>query len=86
MLLLAILWHAGLDSLAVLVTIKYNAYLAELIVVLWTLASLAILQYFYKHHMDREIVTSDPVEESEPLNLSSEEQPEQIWTETEILR
>jgi len=51
MLFLAILWHAGLDALAVMFVTMYSVYMTELLVAIWALASLGILRYFYD--MDR---------------------------------
>lgn len=83
MLLFAILWHAGLDSMAVFLITTYNLYLTELMVAVWALASLAILRYFYKRQMDtEEIVASYRLEESEPLDPVLRE-PAQILSDTQ---
>ncbi len=86
--LLAILWHAGLDSLVVLLSTKYNMYLAETVVAIWAIASLGILRYL--HEQDEGIETYDEIvvappsihSESEPLTETTEEAFQENSSET----
>lgn len=48
-LIAAILWHAGLDFSAVVLTTLHNIYIAELVLGLWALASYGIIHYFSEH-------------------------------------
>ena len=45
-LLAAISWHAGLDFTAVFLTVKYNPFIAEIVIGLWALASFGMILYF----------------------------------------